>query len=86
MSRRAATCRSCHAPIAWAVTANGKSMPVDAEPAEDGNVVLEDGVVLRATVLGPLEVPAAHEAGQALHRAHHSTCPDAASWRRDGRA
>ena len=25
-------CRSCHAPIVWTTTSNGKRMPVDADP------------------------------------------------------
>lgn len=33
-------CRSCGAEIYWAKTEAGKLMPVDAEPAEDGNCVL----------------------------------------------
>ena len=28
------TCRSCGAAILWAVTPNGKKMPLDAEPDE----------------------------------------------------
>lgn len=30
-------CPSCHAPIRWTVTAAAKQLPVDADPAEDGN-------------------------------------------------
>jgi hypothetical protein len=37
-----ATCGSCGAPIRWAVTVNGKRMPVDDQPVPDGNLVLSD--------------------------------------------
>lgn len=33
-------CRSCNAPIRWAVSeASGKRIPLDPEPSEDGNIV-----------------------------------------------
>lgn len=72
-------CRSCTAPIVWASTADGKSMPVNAEVVAGGNVVLAvDGETITATVLdqdglfgdGP------------RHVAHFVTCPDAGRWRR----
>lgn len=37
-----AVCRSCKAPIRWAKTESGKSMPLDIEPVADGNVVVDD--------------------------------------------
>lgn len=38
----AAECRSCGAPIIWAVTtASRRPIPVDQEPVEDGNIELE---------------------------------------------
>lgn len=72
-------CRSCDAPIVWARTVNGKSMPVDPEPTEGGNVELipePTGSAVRAIVHGqpPLGAPP-------LHMPHHATCPDADSWR-----
>mgnify|MGYP000211004546 CR=1 FL=1 len=69
-------CRSCGAQIVWATTGHGKAMPLDAEPAADGNVRLDRGV---AVVLGDLERTA--HAGP-LYRSHHSTCPQAKDWRR----
>lgn len=39
-----ATCRSCGEDITWCVTTNGKMMPVDALPADDGKFYLvEEG-------------------------------------------
>lgn len=34
------TCRSCGAGVFWAETEKGKRMPVDREPAENGNIRL----------------------------------------------
>ena len=84
------TCRSCDAPIVWALTFTGKRMPVDAEPpdAGDGNVVLTEPnraageLHPRATVLGPLELEALEPAQRAhLRTSHFATCPDADTWR-----
>lgn len=71
------TCSSCGAPIIWATTTNGKSMPVDPDPHPAGNVTLTDalfpGTPPEATVTaGPI-------AGG--HRSHFVTCPHAATWR-----
>jgi hypothetical protein len=33
-------CRSCQAPIFWTVTEAGKSMPVDAQPSLQGNLIV----------------------------------------------
>jgi hypothetical protein len=79
------TCRSCAAPITWAVTPGGKAIPLDAEPTAEGNVrvVIEQphGTV-RAYVLGPLDVLLLDPPEQAaLRMPHHATCPDADAWR-----
>jgi hypothetical protein len=34
-------CRSCGASIEWAITPNGKKMPLDKEPVADGNILVE---------------------------------------------
>ena len=74
-----ATCRSCSAPIVWAITQEGRRMPLDAEPAREGNVLLyPDGTcrALRADeVIGGA-------IGEHLHRSHFATCPEAAEHRR----
>lgn len=45
----AATCRSCHTPIRWAITeGNHKRIPLDIEPTADGNIV-ETGDIDAAT-------------------------------------
>lgn len=69
-------CRSCGARLIWAVTASGRTMPVDYEPHEEGNLRLKI-----ANGLTYVEVVAQHARGQ-LHRPHFATCPDADSWRK----
>ena len=77
-------CRSCGAPILWAITGKAsKPMPVDAEPSPDGNLVLtEDGAQSRAIVLDKIQLRFARERGEALHCSHFATCPEASDWRR----
>jgi hypothetical protein len=68
-------CGSCGAPVLWARTETGKAIPLDAVPTERGNLVLADGVVHVARILGhsPQYVP------------HFATCPHAGQWRRGGK-
>lgn len=70
-------CRSCQAPIRWAVTgANRKPIPLDLEPTDDGNVELVDGY---AKTWGT-----SHDwpAGVDRYRSHYASCPDAGEWRK----
>lgn len=70
------TCRSCAERVVWAVTSNGRRMPVDAEPSPMGNVLLhamESGPPLAVVSAGPV-------AGGRM--AHHATCPERESWGR----
>jgi hypothetical protein len=78
------TCRSCSAPIVWAVTAKGKRMPLDAVPHPEGNVRLRAGwgSPPLADVLNKGEAVYARCAGEQLHVAHHSTCRHGRAWRR----
>jgi hypothetical protein len=72
------TCRSCGAPLRWAVSAaTGKAMPLNFEPSGDGNVVLRaDGkaVVVTAAERGAYAGP--------FYTSHFATCPDARRFRR----
>ena len=85
-------CRSCGSPIVWTITANGKRMPVDADPVEvrngfelvdpDGAVVQFDGL---EEVVDDAELRAVYRKaapGERLYVSHFSTCPTAAAWRR----
>lgn len=78
---RVATCRSCDAPIVWALTENGKKMPVDADRNDsDGNVTLaEENGELLARVF---PTPEARTEGQAGYTSHFATCPNANEFRR----
>jgi hypothetical protein len=72
-----ARCGSCGALIAWVRTAAGKRMPIDFEPTEDGNVVIEPDGVVHVLKAGEFPVP-----GEARHTSHFATCPKAAEHRR----
>lgn len=37
-----AACRSCGAPIVWAITSRGERIPLNPEPVEEGRFVIED--------------------------------------------
>lgn len=70
-------CFSCGAPITWAVTPKGKRMPVDAEPVDDGNLVLErqkDGTLL---ALPASKAPTLPGLTQPRYVSHFATCPQA---------
>jgi hypothetical protein len=79
-------CRSCRAEIWWAETLAGKRIPVDAEPAPDGNVVLlreghgEAPPVVRVTSQAQADtlIP---DVGT-RYVSHYATCPQAAEWRK----
>lgn len=76
-----ATCKSCGAPVQWAVTALGARMPIDPEPVADGNLVMlapiEAEHRVRSANAGEKRV------GVGLYRSHFSTCPNADKHRRD---
>lgn len=82
-------CRSCGAPIMWAITEAGSPIPLDAIPdPQRGNIeVHEDG---SCRVLGDLErlliVEVDGDAAE-LYLSHFASCPHAGEWRsRGGRA
>lgn len=76
-------CRSCEAPIVWAVTAAGRAMPLDPDPTPDGNVVSdgrdEQGRVQVIVFAKPADVPADRPLRYA---SHFVSCPDADQHRR----
>lgn len=80
----AGKCRSCQAGIVFVRTAASggvKSMPLDVEPADDGNVVLNQQG--HAVVYANAEaVPA--DAGRRFF-SHFATCPNRAEHRRSKR-
>lgn len=78
-------CRSCHAPIIWTETVNGKAMPVDVEHDDErGNVVLtligRDARYLADVY--PDNAAARGADAPSLYTSHFTTCPNAAQHRR----
>jgi hypothetical protein len=67
---RRTPCRSCGGLIFWAMTEQGKKMPVDDEPDPAGNLLLTPGPHPKVTVVS--------RGGQApvttLYRSHFATC------------
>lgn len=59
----------------WKTTNTGKSIPVDAEPVRDGNLVFEGKL---AVTFQPLI-----HGEQDRYVSHFATCPQADWWRRD---
>lgn len=61
-------CKSCEAPIIWAMTEKGRRIPLDEEPVRDG-IRFRVGHGNVASRVG--------EGDQSGHRAHFATCPNA---------
>lgn len=78
----ASKCRSCGEAIYWATTASGKSMPVNATPEPEGNVLL---TLSRSTGKLSAEVVGAEqkiEPDRRRYLSHWTTCPNANAHRR----
>lgn len=76
-------CSSCGKEIIWAITDNGKRMPIDPDPDAHGNVRLSfgrRGEAPSAKVLGKKDL-AEREEGAHLYRSHWATCDDADRFR-----
>lgn len=81
----ASKCRSCGAAITWARTSAGRSMPIDAEPCADGNIVLSEPVDPDAPVIAMIltaEQVRQPSLGEPRYVSHFATCPNAARHRR----
>jgi hypothetical protein len=72
-------CRSCRAEIFWAATSHGKRMPVDAQPVEDGNLVIAPGDLPTAYVVDPGQPDLT---GEPRYTSHFASCPHADQHRR----
>ena len=86
MSPETKYCRSCGAEVIWAVTENGKRMPVDAMPREDGNIMLThypDGQIaadyVNPTLFEEWDVPAPEPR---RYVSHFATCSQSKQWRK----
>lgn len=71
------TCRSCGAPIIFAVTAKGRRMPLDLVRVPEGNIEVDigDAGSLLASVVPSGSAPT-------LYKSHFATCPNAKKHRR----
>jgi len=84
-------CRSCGAPIEWAITPDGKRIPIDVQAVEDGNILLshkslEEPPVAFVQSKSNIEIlrSQAKLSGQphVLFKSHFATCPNAAKHRK----
>lgn len=79
-------CKSCGARVVWGITSAGKRMPVDVDPAANGNVSLRwiaAGRHYAIDVLGGEVLAKAREEDETpLHLSHFATCPKAERHRR----
>jgi hypothetical protein len=76
MSFRATSqCRSCGAPIFWAVTERGAKIPMNPAPTEQG-------FVITAPKKGgpPLAENRFAQLGEHYYTSHFATCRDAKQW------
>jgi hypothetical protein len=86
-------CASCKAPVIWAMTENGKRMPVDAEPVESGTILLshrrlgQPPVAIYQRSMDIEELRVQHERSPQegplrLFTSHFAHCPNADKHRR----
>ena len=79
-------CRGCHAPIFFAATTRDQNIPVDWEPAPNGNLSITDTEpVSTAVVLTLGQAAGMREAGIELYLTHFATCKHADEFRRKAR-
>lgn len=77
MKPKQSKCRSCGAPIYWAITEADKRMPVDVDKVDNGNVELAIDArtgTIKARVVEP---------GPGRRLSHFVTCPNAGAHRKD---
>lgn len=76
-------CRSCHKRIIWTTNvSSGKRTPVDAEPVEQGNIILvsgNDGPESRVLTHDELAKRATRSG---LYVSHFATCDRPNDWRK----
>lgn len=72
-------CRSCGAPIVWALTEQGKRMPLDALVTTVMAMFNESGPITVANIATADEISWRQVKG---HVSHFATCPQADRWRK----
>lgn len=76
-----AACRSCRAPVTWAITDLGNRIPLDLTPVADGNIVVI-GHQAGTTVVRVVTIDEPAPAGAPRYVSHFATCPNADAHRR----
>lgn len=75
-------CRSCNAPVLWAVTDHGKRIPLDDRPVTGGNVRLVTGCSPMRAVVGNGTIDMFDPDDDGVrYVAHFVSCPNADEWR-----
>jgi hypothetical protein len=78
-SKKPPECRKCHAPVIFALTVNGKHMPLDKARDLSGTsryaVMRDTDLVLRVRTLAAGEQP--KPGIEHRHMPHYATCPAA---------
>lgn len=77
------TCRDCSTSIIWVITATGRSMPLDATPRQNGNLVLREPADPRdaPSVVSRSSAKLEEQSGP-LYVSHAKDCPVPAQQRR----
>lgn len=75
-------CSSCRASIIWAVTDNGKRMPLDVQVDLAGEFWLEAGATKGTTIAHAVR-SVAMPPGAPRYRSHFATCPHAGQHRKE---
>lgn len=74
-------CRSCGARITWLRSLSGKSIPVDEDPVEGGNIVVL-GPSDSCRVYRNAEAAQSENPDKPRYVSHFATCPQAGEWRK----
>lgn len=83
---KAAKCKSCGAAILWVISIKGTSQPLDFEPNEKGNLVVDAKRIVRDGHVVIEDHARRYDElfdfGCDVFMPHHATCPQAAKWRK----
>lgn len=76
------TCRSCGAPIIWAIASlSQRRIPLDATQRDDGNLEVDAGLVMDPREASDGCIVRAVRPGEGRYVSHFVTCPNAKAHR-----